>query len=223
MQAGQSTRRCGRGHGACYALARAPLHCSCSSSHHNVPRSISRCCLWRGAPSLIAFHLRHTACTVASLFASRQACALPADRQVSFCTGSSVTSPAHDARQVNLGVPRMWLQLTQPCLQAFWERSSSVKKVVHAMLSLWVVGNILFNYSMGIMTAPGTTLAISREVSHLQPPSLPHGMHVARAPSAHMQLCTAALLQHSSCICMSPWHICTWCSACVAGQQVAGT
>jgi hypothetical protein len=48
--------------------------------------------------------------------------------------------------------------------QAFWDRSSAAQKWLHGVLAVWVCGNIFFNYAMGILTLPGSTLNASVEV-----------------------------------------------------------
>ena len=50
------------------------------------------------------------------------------------------------------------------CVQAFADRSSAVKKVLHAIVAVWLCSNLAFNYAMAITTLPGSTKLVPREV-----------------------------------------------------------
>lgn len=55
-------------------------------------------------------------------------------------------------------------QTAQPHLQAYRDRTTSPQRWVHALLAAWVVPNLVFNYVMAILTPPGTTATLTREV-----------------------------------------------------------
>jgi hypothetical protein len=52
-------------------------------------------------------------------------------------------------------------------MQAYRDRTSPMQRWIHAILAAWVCPNIFFNYIMAIVTPPGTTTLITKEVGLL--------------------------------------------------------
>ena len=70
--------------------------------------------------------------------------------------------------------------------QAFWDRTTPAQKWLHGTAAVWVCSNILFNYAMGILTPPGSTVTLPREVRRCAPLLVPVAESVGKR---NLRLC----------------------------------
>ena len=160
VQGGEATGRHGLRHGELYALARSGVRVRGGLAHLDVHLGVFGCSFWRGAngPDLAAIHegrevfLFDKPCTSRPI-SHVGSCGhrLSEASQVSLCGRSTASPPQQRPRQR---------------VQAYYDRSTPAQRWVHAVLAAWVCPNLIFNYAMAIVTPPGTTATLTREVRH---------------------------------------------------------
>lgn len=87
--------------------------------------------------------------------------------------------------------------LPRECVvQAFADRSTTAKKSLHGILAIWVCSNIAFNYAMAIITSPGSTRCVPREVRSSAVLHHWPKVHTAHGPAA--RVLSSTLLEPSN-------------------------